>query len=361
MTSTDFATQSGYVLDRLAAAIRDSGQDDPADPGVAACAPEGWNAWCSTDVAGAWLNSAWNTFATWAPPALGFVGAPTTVTAGAAEALTVQLQVAGVERTTDSPVSVSLATTSAQGSFAPAADGPWTPTLDLTIPAGASSATLYYRDTRAGTATISAASSGRVSAARTLTVTSGPLAQLAVSPPSATVAAGATQAFSASGADAYGNDVPVSPTWTLAPGTPGTLSASASASTTFSASPAAGGSGSVFATVGSVTASAPLVVTPPKLSVSSIGYGVSRKHLVVTFTVVRTSDGARMPGVSIAFSTYRDGVEFASATVQTGADGRAVYTSSAQVRSGCYTSRLAGVSGAALTWDGTTPASQYCR
>jgi hypothetical protein len=362
MTSAEFATQSGYVLDRLGPAIRDSGSDvDPADPGLGACAPEGTNTWCSTVVDGGWLNSAWNTFTTWAPSALGFIGAPATGTAGSGQALTVQLQVAGVERAAATPVSVNLSTSSAQGAFSPAADGPWTQTLDVTVPAGATSATFVYRDTRAGTATLSASSAGRVSAAHTLTIAAGPLAQLALTPPSATVAAGAARAFSAAGADAYGNAVAVTPAWSLSAGTPGTLSTATGVSTTFAASAAVGGSGAVVASAGDVKASAPVVVTAPKLRVASIAYAVAKKRLVVTFTVVRTSDGQRVPGASLAFTTNRNGVAFASATVQTASDGRAVYTSSSQVKSGCYSTTVRSLSGAGLAWDGSTPANQYCR
>jgi len=361
MTSADFATQSGYVLDRLAAAIRDSGTPaDPADPGIGACSPEGWNAWCSTVLDGAWLNHAWNTFTTWAPPALGFTGPPTTATAGAPTALTVQLQVAGVARNAQAPVPVTVSTSSPAGAFALDPAGPWTSSLDVTVPAGAAEAGFYYRDTRAGTAMVSATSPGRVPAGRTVTVSAGPVVQLTLSPPSATIAAGATQAFSAAGVDAFGNDVAVDPTWTLSSGTPGSLSASTGASTTFAASPATGGVGSVVASVGSITASAPVTVLAPKLRVVSVTYAVPWKRLVVTFTVVRTSDGAGVPGVSIRFTTYRSGWPFASSTVETGLDGRALYTSADQARRDCYTTTLDDVSGAGLGWDGFTPPNQYC-
>ena len=47
----EFATRSGLVLDRLAAAIRDSAETpDPADPGSAACGPPGQSALCAVDL-----------------------------------------------------------------------------------------------------------------------------------------------------------------------------------------------------------------------------------------------------------------------------------------------------------------------
>jgi hypothetical protein len=46
-----------------------------------------------------------------------------------------------------------------------------------------------------------------------ITIGAGPLASFDVSPSSATLGAGSTQAFAAAGADAFGNSVPVSPAW----------------------------------------------------------------------------------------------------------------------------------------------------
>jgi hypothetical protein len=58
MAPNDFTAQTGAILDRLGAAIRDSAS---GEPGTGACGP----AWCAGDLAGAWFNSAWSTFATW--------------------------------------------------------------------------------------------------------------------------------------------------------------------------------------------------------------------------------------------------------------------------------------------------------
>src|SRR5262249_51705563 len=97
MSDSDFATQSGAVADRLAAAIRDS-----ATSADGACAPS----WCSTAVAGAAFNPAWGTFTTWSPDTLALSGAAS-ATAGAATTMTAQLQVAGIAWPEASPVTVS--------------------------------------------------------------------------------------------------------------------------------------------------------------------------------------------------------------------------------------------------------------
>ena len=77
----DFAAQTGQILDRLAAAIHDSAQTDPEDPGSAACGLQGQNV-CVGDVDGARLNAAWQTFRVWTQPVLGFATPPQTIPAG---------------------------------------------------------------------------------------------------------------------------------------------------------------------------------------------------------------------------------------------------------------------------------------
>jgi hypothetical protein len=58
------------------------------------------------------------------------------------------LQTNAVAQTTDTPLTVTLASSSAAGSFATSVNGPWTSTLDFTVRAGASSASFYCRDTK---------------------------------------------------------------------------------------------------------------------------------------------------------------------------------------------------------------------
>jgi hypothetical protein len=67
MPTGDFTSQTGEVLDRLAAAIRNSAQPlDPSNPGIGACGPLGQNVWCQGTLAGAVFNDAWKTFRVWA-------------------------------------------------------------------------------------------------------------------------------------------------------------------------------------------------------------------------------------------------------------------------------------------------------
>jgi outer membrane protein assembly factor BamB len=114
----------------------------------------------------------------------------------------------------------------------------------------------------AGDLTVTATSGGKTATA-TLTVKPGPIARLAVSPPSVTLPVQASQIFTASGSDAYSNPVSVSgATWSLASRTPGTLASTTGGTTTFKASIYFTGTGSVTATISGISASATITVIP---------------------------------------------------------------------------------------------------
>ena len=169
LTSADFTAQTGAILDRLAAAIRDSGQPvDQADPGIEACGA----AWCGGEVAGGWFNTSWSTFAVWTSQALVFTTPPQTLTAGIPSApLSVQLQTEGAAQTAAAPLVVTLTSTSPSGAFALSPAGPWAASLAVTIPVGSStSESFYYLDQAAGTATLIASAPDVLSATQTLVV-----------------------------------------------------------------------------------------------------------------------------------------------------------------------------------------------
>jgi hypothetical protein len=189
-------------------------------------------------------------------PALTFGSASQTLTAGAASAaMVVQLPAAA-----SAPVSVQVSSSSSQGSFATdATSTTWSQTLTLQIPAGQTAApAFYYRDQIAGTPTITASASGYANATQVETVKAGALKTLTISPTSAQIRVGSTQSFSASGADAYGNRLTVTPTWSVSPSL-GTFSANPANPVTFTA--ATVGTGTITATSGGVSGTASVSVT----------------------------------------------------------------------------------------------------
>src|SRR3954449_289846 len=106
--TSDFVAQSGQILDRLAAAIHDSGATPDA-----ACA-----ATCTAALAGAAFTETWKTFATWSPPALAFTTAPTSMSAaGSTAPITVQLQQVGIVQNATADTTVTLSSSSSTGRF----------------------------------------------------------------------------------------------------------------------------------------------------------------------------------------------------------------------------------------------------
>jgi hypothetical protein len=346
--TSDYASQTGLLLDRIAASIRESDQSPEAACGTA---------WCTSTVDGAAFVDTWKTFATWSYPTVGFTSAAATITAGTSAPISVQLQTNGVVQAAAAPVTVTLTSRSAAGTFSTGADGPWTPSLDVVIPAGSSDATAYYRDTAAGTPTITAATAGRQPGTQQETVTAADPASIQLAPASATLAIGGTQAFTLTGADAYGNPVTPTAAWSLSTGTPGTLSATTATTATFTGS--AAGTGSVVATSGTLTASAAVSVTAPRLRVSSITYTRSSTgRLTITVKTVDPS-GRGVSGVSVALRVTRGSNLLASGTWTTGTGGKLTLTTSSRA-SGCYRTAVTGLTASGYAWDGVTPSNGAC-
>ena len=360
----EFASAAGAVLDRLAAAIRDSGGDSPSDPGVLACGPPGKNLWCGGDLAGAALTPSWATFRTWSPTTLTFVTPPPTVVAGAVSTpITIQPQVAGVAARPQAPLAMTITTSSPTGTLATNAAGPFTPSVTVQLAPGTfSSVQVYYQDTTSGTATLTASAPGTVAGTLALTVSGAAAVSLQIEPVSATLTLGATASFSAVGIDGFGNPIPsLSAAWTLAPGTPGALAPTSGPSTTYTASGRIG-KGQVIATVttptGPLSATAPVVVTPPPVvRVAAIRYGVRHKTLNVYVTVV-DARGRRVPNAGVTVFLYRNGKLYGRAGARTVA-GRTTFTRPASW--GTYRAVVRKVTATGLRWNGKTPPNRFVR
>ena len=257
-------------------------------------------------------------------------------------------------------VSVAFASSSATGGFATAPGGAHSATLAVTVPAGSTSAPgVYYRDTKAGSPTVTVSASGYGGATQSENVTAAALATLSVTPATATVALGATQLYRAAGTDAYGNAVAVNPTWSVSDAV-GTFAPNPGNPSTFTA--AATGTGTVTATAGLVTATASVaVVTTPTVRVASVTYTSSPFFgiLQVTVSLVNGS-GSPVAGANVAVTLNRNGVPYATGTATTGSNGKATITA-LFTPAGCYTSTVTKVTVSGYTWNGVTPPNQVCK
>ena len=363
LAPNDFTRQTAAVIDRLAAAIRDSATDTPSDPGIAACGAAAQGTWCAGDLSGATLTDNWRAFRTWSPTTLTFVSPPQTIAAGVVSgAISLQVQVAGVASRPAAAVAVTIASSSPTGTFAASPAGPFTPTLALALPAGAfSTVQLYYQDPTAGTATLTATAAGVVAGTQLLTVGGAAPVSLRVEPTVSTLFPGGTVALKAVGVDAFGNATPTAALWTVSPEGIGTLSAPSGATTTFTAGTTPGVA-QVTATIatptGTLTATSSVTVTPPPVvHVAAVRYGVARKQLHVYVTVVDTR-GRRVRDASVTVALYRNGKAVARAAGPTAA-GTMTFSRPASV--GMYRTKVTRVVASNRTWDGLTPANVFTR
>ena len=365
LSSGDFASQTSAILDRLAAAIHDSGETvDPSDPGGGACGPPGQNQFCDADFPGAQFLESWKSFRTWTQPVVSFTTPAQTILAGTPSAAigVALLQANGSPQVVSAPTSIALTSNSSAGQFALAATGPWSNTLTLTVPAGTNLASpFYYQDTKAGNPTITAAASGFTSGVQSETVQPGPPATVTVAPVSATITAGSSRGFRASAVDTFGNSVASPVTWSVAPVALGTVKPAQGVAVTFTAG-RRGGAGTLTATAqggtGPVSASVTLTVTPGAVRVASLRYGVGKTRLFLTATVI---DAARrpVPGARIAVLVRRSGRRYFTGHVTSGANGKAIYHFAS--RPGCYRAAVKSVVAVGYRWDRATPANKLCK
>jgi hypothetical protein len=353
LSQADFANQTGVLLDRLAAAIRDSGEViEPENPGSGACGPG--ETLCALDLAEARHNEAWRSFRAWSQSALSIAGAPATLVAGVASP-PLQLSLASA---VSRPVAVTLTSSSPAGTFSTTPAGPWTSTLTLSLSPGLG-VVFYYLDTRAGPATLTAAAPGTTQAVAQVTVVSGAASRIAVTPATREVRARGETTFTAALTDSFGNAVTGGVTWNVTPPSLGTLVRRAGGVVAFRAGRELGaGTVTAAANGGALTASASVTVRPATLRIGAVTFRGTSRGIQVTLGAV---DGARRP-VSRAALTIVARVgerQVARARVVTGAAGKARVL--VPPRAGCYTISVTRVVAAGFTWNGRTPRNRFCR
>ena len=365
ISAGDFATQTGAILDRLAAAIRDSGQtNDPNDPGGGACGPPGQNLYCGGDLAGAQFAEQWKSFRSWSEPVLTFTTPPQATTAGRPStpiglALVTS---SGAAQIATTPITVRLTSSSPQGQFSLGPSGPWASTLTVTIPAGSSSAAPFsYLDTGAGRPQLNATAVGVTTATQVEAVGPGPPASLHVDPASAALEPHGSRSFGTVAADAFGNPVSAQATWSVTPVGFGTVKPRTALTTTLTVG-GRGGTGRLTATVAGATgessASARLKVSPGAIRVSSIRYDARKRVVRVTATVVEVG-GRPVRAARTSVVVRWNGRSYFWGQKRTDPNGRATYL--VRLSDGCYRTTVTGVTAPGYRWNGRTPANRFCR
>lgn len=357
LSASDFATQTGQLLDRLAASIRDSAEFTDPEGGTGACGPPGADTLCNVDIDGASHNGAWRSFRTWTQPLLTIAPPTETVTAGVPSApSTVSLTTAaGTPATTGPPLTVTLRSSSASGTFATSPAGPWTPTLALSVAPGVA-ATFYYRDTLAGSFTVTASATGATAGTQAVTVTAGPAARLTVTPDSRTVKARAAATLRAAATDAFGNVVPAKLTWRVTPAALGRIAPAPDGGATFTAGRVLG-TGRVIARAGAVAANAAVSVTPGRLRIASLKVAPTANGLRALTSV---TDGAHRP-ISNAKLTLAatQGGHIVKARGVTGSGGKALFHF--RTGSGCFRVFVDSARAQGFQWNGPAPRRSVCR
>ena len=176
LSTGDFNVADEQILDRLGAAIRDSGQVDPNDPGSGACGPPGQNVFCVGDFTGALFIESWKALRAWFGSVLAFSTPPQTLVAGQPSApITLGLLTSsGAPQATTTPIAVLLTSGSPRGGSRSAPSGPWASAINATIPAGGTATPpFYYLDTRAARPQIRATGTGVTTATQVETVGPG--------------------------------------------------------------------------------------------------------------------------------------------------------------------------------------------
>ncbi len=359
LSAGDFAAQTGSILDRLGAAIRDSGPTNATDPGGGACGPPGQNVFCGGDLTGSLFTESWKALRAWLGSVLAFAPPPQVLVAGVPSApLSLNLQTStGAPQATTAPIVVTLTSGSPDGRFSLSTSGPWATQISVTIPTGGTATPpFHYLDTRAGRPQIRATALGVTTATQVETVGPGALSRLTVDPGSAVIGPRGSRRFAVAAEDAFGNSLTARPAWTVRPPALAVVSPQTGTSTTVRAE-GRGFNGLVLAQAGAVSASASLRVNPGPIRVSSIRYSKRPTVIRVTANVVEVGGGPA-PAVRTAVVVRRNGREVFSAQKRTDAAGRTTYL--VPRATGCFTTKVTGASARGYTWNGKTPANRFC-
>ena len=212
----------------------------------------------------------------------------------------------------------------------------------------------HYRDTRAGTATLTASAPGTTPATRAVSVAAGVAERVTVTP--ATREASGEATFTGAATDAFGNTTASPLSWTVAPTTLGTLRGRG-ATVRFRAGRMLG-NGTVTAGAGSLSGSATVVVGPATLRIRAVDVTRTPQGARVTLAGL---DGARRPisQAAVTLVARADGRRVARAQGVTGAAGKARLRLT--LGRGCISLVVTRARADGFRWDGRSPRVRFCR
>ena len=200
-------------------------------------------------------------------------------------------------------------------------------------------------------------------------VNSAPSVTISSPADSATFNSGITIDFAGTASDTEDDDVTLTASliWTSdiagQIGTGGSFSTTLSDGThTITAQVTDSGEATASSSISLTVGDAPITAT--YVSVDSITYATEGgknkdKHLLITIALVDNL-GDPVSGASVSIDLYRDGSKIASGTATTGSSGTITF-SLKNAASGCYTTTVTDVPANGLTWDGATPANEFCK
>jgi hypothetical protein len=308
---------------------------------------------------GALFNESWKALRAWFGSVLAFTTPPQTLVAGQPSTpITLGvLNVSGAPQPTTAPIAETLTSGSPQGQFSISPSGPWTSTLFVTVPAGATSAPpFYYLDTRAARPQIRATGTGVTTATQVETVGPGALSKLTVAPGSAAIGPRGSRRFAVTAEDAFGNALTARATWAVRPVGLAVVQPKTGTSTTVRAE-GRGGSALVVAQSDGIAGSASLRVDPGPIRVSSIRYSARRTVVRVTASVVEVGGGPAR-GVRTSVLVRRNGRAHFSASKRTDAAGKTTYL--VPRADGCITTKVTSATAPGYRWKGGTPTNRFC-
>ncbi|MHB1095504.1 MAG: hypothetical protein ACYC3F_04960 [Gemmatimonadaceae bacterium] len=181
------------------------------------------------------------------------------------------------------------------------------------------------------------ASSGAVTGTATVTVTTGPLATITLTPNPTTLAINGTQQFTAVGRDAGGNVVALAPAWSVAAG-----GGSVDGSGLFTAGTAPGTfTNTVVATSGSITGTATVIVTTGPLATVTVTPNPVTLAISGTqqFTAVGRDAGGNVLAIAPVWSIVASGGAIGGSGLFTAGTVPGTYTNTVQASSGGITGR----------------------